>query len=160
GTGGSSSGVWRWKPGPSRFYELPKQANGIRGLYEDDDGVLLITQAGGITRFVDGRTSMAYPLPPSKKQFDFSSLLRGRSGGLWLGSSTGGGLVHLHRGITDVFGASDGLSADSIAALFEDREGTIWVATFEGLDRFREFPVATYSVKQGLSSALAASVLA
>ena len=45
-------------------------------------------------------------------------------------------------------------------ALFEDREGTIWVGTSEGLDRFREWPVTPLSVKQGLSSSTATSVLA
>ncbi len=33
---------------------------------------------------------------------------------------------------------SDGLSGDYINKLFEDREGNIWVATLNGLDRFRE----------------------
>ena len=36
--------------------------------------------------------------------------------------------------------------------LFEDREGTIWVATNNGLDRFRDFAIATFSVNQGLSN--------
>ena len=45
-------------------------------------------------------------------------------------------------------------------ALFEDREGTIWVATSDGLDQFRESPVTSLSVKEGLSSATATSVLA
>src|SRR5262249_31103430 len=36
-----------------------------------------------------------------------------------------------------------GLSGDDAATMFQDREGTIWVATAEGLDRFRDFAVAT-----------------
>ena len=44
--------------------------------------------------------------------------------------------------------------------LFEDREGNIWVATADGLDRFRDFAVPTISVKQGLSNAIVESVLA
>jgi ligand-binding sensor domain-containing protein len=38
------------------------------------------------------------------------------------------------------------------SALFEDREGTIWVGTTNGLDRFREPAVSTISGHQGLSS--------
>ena len=45
-------------------------------------------------------------------------------------------------------------------SLFEDREGNIWVATIDGLDRFRDFAVPTISVKQGLSNATVWSVLA
>src|SRR5262249_26016524 len=39
-------------------------------------------------------------------------------------------------------------------------EGNIWVSTDEGLDRFREFPVSTFTAKQGLSNSSLASVLA
>jgi ligand-binding sensor domain-containing protein len=45
-------------------------------------------------------------------------------------------------------------------ALFQDREGSVWAATLNGLDRFRDFAVTTLSVKQGLSSAAVGSVLA
>ena len=63
------------------------------------------------------------------------------------------GLLHVHEGRTDLFAQSDGLSGDSVTRLFEDREGNIWVATIDGLDRFRDFAVPTISVKQGLSNA-------
>jgi ligand-binding sensor domain-containing protein len=69
------------------------------------------------------------------------------------GSERGPGLLHVHQGRTDLFARSDGLSGDFIQALFEDREGNIWVATSDGLDRFRDFAVPTISVKQGLSNA-------
>ena len=52
-----------------------------------------------------------------------------------------------------MFARSDGLSGDYGLSLFEDREGNIWVATMDGLDRFRDFAVPTISVKQGLSNA-------
>ena len=77
-------------------------------------------------------------------------MLRDRDGGLWVGPA-GRGIVHIHQGRTDVFSQSDGLSGDDIYDLFEDREGNIWVATINGLDRFRELPVVTYSTNQGLS---------
>ena len=38
------------------------------------------------------------------------------------------------------FRRSDGLSGDFVIRLFEDREGNIWVATVDGLDRFRDLP--------------------
>jgi len=45
---------------------------------------------------------------------------------------------------------SDGLSSDLLGVLFQDREGTIWAGTSDGLDRFRDFAGATFTVKQGL----------
>jgi signal transduction histidine kinase len=85
-----------------------------------------------------------------------SQLPRRRTG---IGTSDRG-LVHVHQGRTDVFERSDGLSSDYIESLFEDREGNIWVATLDGLDRFRELAVPTISLKQGLSNATVKSVLA
>src|SRR4029453_11118603 len=52
------------------------------------------------------------------------------------------------------------LSSDQVYALFEGSEGSIWVATSEGLDQFRELPVTSLPVKQGLSSPTTNSVLA
>jgi len=83
---------------------------------------------------------------------------RDRNGGLWIGT-TDRGLLHVHQGRTDVFAQSDGLSGDYINKFFEDREGNIWVATVNGLDRFRDFAVPTISVRQGLSNAIVWSVL-
>jgi len=68
-------------------------------------------------------------------------ILRDRDGGLWIGTLDLG-LVHVHKGGTDVFSLSDGLTAEIVYSLFEDREGSIWVSTINGLDRFRDFAVA------------------
>ncbi len=154
---GVKDGLWRWKPGPPKFYPLPGEPDGIQGFAESDDGALLIGTQLGIRRFVNGQTE-SYPLPNTVPQFQGRRLLRDRDGGLWIGTSERG-LVHVHQGRTDVFGPSDGLSGEAIYALFEDREGNIWVATVNGLDRFRDYAAATITVNQGLSSASVASVL-
>ncbi len=149
--------LWRWKPGPPKFYPLPGEVNGIQGFGEDADGSLLIGTRSGVRRFVDGKTE-AYALPGPAWQSYAQKLLRDRDGGLWISSNRG--LVHLHQGRIDVFAQSDGLSGDRASTLFEDREGNIWVATLNGLDRFRDFAVATFNVNQGLSNAVVWSVLA
>lgn len=156
---GTSAGLWRWNPGPPTFYRLPSEENGIQGLADGGDGSLLMSKAGGIRRFVDGRADMKHPFPSSIQPAQSLTLLRDRDGALWAGTSTQG-LVHVHEGITDVFSRIDGLSSDGVATIFEDREGSIWVATIHGLDRFRESAVVSYSVTQGLSNARVSSVLA
>src|SRR5215813_10194902 len=155
---GVENGLWRWKPGPPKFYPLPGEPDGIQGLSEDADGALLIGGYGGIHRFVDGKTE-ARPMSSAPQRFNAWKMLRDRDGGLWIGTSDRG-LMHEHRGRTDLFGQSDGLSSESVYTLFEDREGNVWVATRDGLDRFRDFAVATFTVKQGLSNDLVWSVLA
>ena len=101
---------------------------------------------------------MTHPFPPSIRPQQAARLLRDRDGGLWIGT-TAGGLAHIHQGMTDVFAQLDGLSGNRIGAIFEDREGNIWVATTDGLDRFRDVTVASFSVSQGLSNEAIASVL-
>jgi signal transduction histidine kinase/streptogramin lyase len=76
-------------------------------------------------------------------------LLRDRQGALWIGTQDQG-LYHVHDGRTDRFSRGDGLSGDTIYGLYEDREGNVWVSTLNGLDRFREFAVATLSKAQGI----------
>jgi len=77
-------------------------------------------------------------------------MFRDHDGSLWLGTSEHG-VVHIHEnGRTDVFSHLDGLSGDSVRRFLEDREGSIWVATLDGIDLFREYTVSTISTKQGL----------
>jgi ligand-binding sensor domain-containing protein len=156
---GVETGLWRWSPGPPKFYPLEGNPDGIRGLGEDGDGTLLVGWKGGIQRFVDGKTE-AYAVPGFDSQFTARRLLRDRDGGLWIGTSNRG-LLHVHQGRADVFSLSAGLSDDNTSsnALFEDREGNIWVGTINGLDRFRDFAVATLTPKQGLSNGVVQSVL-
>src|SRR5215213_5432255 len=155
---GVKDGLWRWKPGPPKFYSLAGEPDGIQCFGEDNDGTLLVGWNGGIHRFTDGKT-VPYLIPGRTGPIRAQRLLRDRDGGLWIGTFNEG-LAHIHDGRTDVFGLSDGLSGGSGNRLLEDREGNIWVATGSGLDRFRDFAVATFSATQGLSSSRIQSVLA
>ena len=152
------NGLWRWKPGPPKFYSVPGEPNGIHGVAEDNDGALLIGTHSGIRRFVDGKIE-PYSLSGALQQFQATKLLRDRDGGLWIGTSEHG-IIHAHQGTTDVFGPSAGLSGNDVVTLFQDREGDVWMSTVNGLDRFRDLAVATLSLKGGLSNTGVASVLA
>jgi ligand-binding sensor domain-containing protein len=155
---GGLTGLWRWKPGPTKFYSTPNLGNGVQSLIEGDNGALLIAVDGGIKQLVDGKAE-AYSLPGTVPQLKPKRFLRDRDGGMWIGTQDHG-LLHVHQGRTDVFGQPEGLSGDNVAKLFEDREGNLWVATEDGLDRFRAFAVSTISVKQSLSNPVVGSVVA
>jgi len=145
------TGVWRWRPGPPQFYAVPRLLNGRRGGMADaEDGALLIATTGAVMRLADGKAEAVYRFPTARRGFRRLEMLRDRDGSLWV-CPAGRGIVHIHQGRTDVFSESDGLSGDDTYDLFQDREGNIWIATINGLDRFHELPVVTYSRKQGLS---------
>ena len=166
--GSGGAGIWRWKPGPPKFYPLPSRpvfyavparSVGIQDLVEDEDGAILIPSADGIVQLVKDRIQMIHPYPRQMRDLGFGRLLRDHDGGLWASVSTFG-LVHVHNGRTDVFSHADGLTGENVLSIFEDREGDIWVGTRNGLDRFRELPVVTYTVNQGLSGRPVGTVLA
>jgi signal transduction histidine kinase/ligand-binding sensor domain-containing protein len=154
---GAVSGLWLWKPGPPRLYPLTGEMFGVEALGEDNEGALLVGWKGGIRRFNNGKIE-TYPLH-GVGQFTATCILRDRDGGLWIGTRTEG-LVHFHQGKTDVFTLSDGLSGATVQNIFEDREGSLWVVTGTGLDRFNDFAVTTFTAGQGLSRDLVSSVLA
>ena len=152
---GGMTGVWRWKPGPATLYPMRDPSQRIYALIESGDGGILIATHNGITKLRNGK-SEAYPLPAG---FQPHRLLRDHDGGLWISALVDSGLLHVHDGRTDRFNQAQGLSGMSVKALFEDRERNIWVATADGLDRFRDFAIPTFSDQQGFSSRGILSVL-
>jgi ligand-binding sensor domain-containing protein/two-component sensor histidine kinase len=155
---GVKDGLWQWKPGPPKFFPLPGEPDGIQCLGEDKDGALLVGWNSGIHRFINGKPE-AYTIPGRDGPIRARRMRRDRDGALWI-ATFNQGIVHIHDGRTDVFGLPHGLSGENASNLFEDREGNIWVTTGSGLDRFRDFAVATFSVNQGIASDRINSVLA
>jgi signal transduction histidine kinase/ligand-binding sensor domain-containing protein len=145
---GANNGLWRWAPGPPKRYADLANEQMALAILEVDHRALLIATRAGLRQVIDGRLEES---PVSGGLGKANWLLRDRDGGLWIGTY-GAGLTHVHQGRTDRFVQADGLSGDFVDRLFEDREGNIWVATTDGLDRLRELAVSTLSVKQDLSS--------
>jgi ligand-binding sensor domain-containing protein len=115
-----------------------------------DDATILAASDHGLRALI-GAKEQAYPIKIPGGPVRTRSLLRDKDGGIWIGTDARG-LIHLHQGMVDSYRREDGLSEDLVVSLFEDREGNIWVATVDGLDRFRELAVPTITTKQGLST--------
>src|SRR5262249_54001708 len=78
---GTTGGVWRWKPGPPKFYPLTGYTGSINGFAEGDNGTLLLGTGTGILKLVDGKYE-PFLLPGNVKQFLVYKLFRDRSGSL------------------------------------------------------------------------------
>src|SRR5262249_19760931 len=102
---------------------------------------------------------LVLPFPGTLGREEPNRLLRDRDGVLWVGGRSLG-LLHGHGHKTDPFTPVEGLASNEVQDLFEDREGTLWVASLEGLDRFHDRAVAQVTVRQGLSSPSVNSVIA
>ena len=154
---GATNGLWRWKPGPPvRFLAIPILERQTLAPGDHQSGLLA---ANDSVRQLIGTRVTDYPLHGLPSSLGAVRLLRDRDGGLWIGTETRG-LVHAYEGKTSTFTHKDGLSSNTVKALFQDREGTVWVGTSAGLDQFHELAVTSLSVDEGLSSANAQSVLA
>ena len=154
---GAQTGLWRWQPGSPKHYPLA-DFESSEGLAQTDDGVLLIAERNGVKQLV-GEKVLDYPILDDGRGIQPSHVLRDRDGALWIGTFDRG-LVHVRSGRVDLFSQADGLSGNYVRDIFEDHEGSIWVATDNGLDRFRNTAVTTISVNQGLSPGTPWSVLA
>jgi len=108
---------------------------GIIALAQSADGFLWLGTLDGLYRF-DGVTFERYsPLSggPFPDQGVFS-LLALPNGDLWVGFRTGA-ICLLKNGNATTYTTHDGLPAGAIRRLAQDREGTIWAATDNGLAR-------------------------
>jgi len=80
------------------------------------------------------------------------------TGALWIGT-VNYGLLRYRDGKVENLGSLAGLPNNRVAALFEDREGSIWVGTNGGLLRLRDAPFGTYTTEHGLSDDYIRSLL-
>jgi PAS domain S-box-containing protein len=158
---GHSTGIVRWRPGSSTSYELPRLKSnaglaGISDLALAPDGSVWV----GLWRTGDG-LGLEQLVGNSWKRFTtptldgdklrVSSLRLDGHKALWI-ATYGTGIYRVHDGNVDHFASVDGLSSDTVESLLEDREGNLWLATAGGVDCFRNIPVVSFSVGEGLGA--------
>ena len=96
---------------------------------EDTNGELLLFTPAGLVRTMGGRLSSAeaLPLPSNNGELPkVRSLLVDHEGNLWV-ALIAAGLVRLRPAPLTAYGKSEGLSDSSFNAVFQDREGRIWL---------------------------------
>jgi signal transduction histidine kinase/ligand-binding sensor domain-containing protein len=155
---GAATGLWLWDPLAPAKHPINAPNTDILSLSDGGNGTVLVAMSREISRAAGGSLTKV-PLDTADRQIKPTKLLRDRDGALWIGTQDQG-LLHVREGRTDRFSRTDGLSGDFVVGLFEDVEGNVWVATLNGMDRFRNAAVATVSTKQGLTNDTVTSVLA
>jgi PAS domain S-box-containing protein len=160
---GAETGLWRWKPGPPKRFELPGR---VGDMIPNADGLVVGIRGAGLLHFVDDELEpfvIRSADNPAERIPDevvkSNKLLRDREGGIWIGAD-GAGVLHVKDGKADHFSTATGLAGDIACSLFEDREGNVWFASEKGLDRFRRLSVTTLRVGRGPHSEISKSVLA
>ena len=105
----------------------------VQAFAETPDHALWIGTTDGLVRF-DGSRFRYYQREntPALGADSVFCLTVTRDGTLWIGVE-GGGLVRYRAGHFREFTALDGLSNNVVRAIFEDRDGLLWVGTDQGL---------------------------
>ncbi|MGO9307202.1 MAG: two-component regulator propeller domain-containing protein [Candidatus Korobacteraceae bacterium] len=154
---GGSTDLVHWHAGKSEMY----RSGGIQSLARGPDGSLWVGgDAGrGLEELKDGAVKPFVTSTFDGSSLDIGPLMFDRDGNLWVGT-VGKGLFRIHGNVVDHYDHTNGLSGDSVWALFEDREGIVWAGTTSGIDCFRDPRIATFSPTEGLGKDLAAGILA
>jgi len=133
--------------GSTRFEDAGVSAS-VKRLAQSKEGAIWIAESDRYVVPLRGPKEAGLGWSPSDILFD-------RDDTLWITASPNGlkrmrfpdrAAKALFKGddpILDDYRERDGLSGDAPTLLFEDREGTIWVGTNKGLDRFRYSHVAS-----------------
>lgn len=123
-------------PGAKRFRVARSGLGEGVGLAQDGQGRIWAADTHG-GRVIAGPPTAdgTYALTSRSRQ---TRIIIDRDQNLW-GAQHPDGVFRLRPGATraETFSAREGLSSAMAYAVFEDREGNLWVATVRGLDRFR-----------------------
>jgi signal transduction histidine kinase/ligand-binding sensor domain-containing protein len=133
----------------------------ISSLAQSADGKFWAAQSSRSVRpFIPGEESIAFSHP--EILVGSQSILIDRDGTLWI-ATLGDGVrraryptelgtddIAQMSDIVDIYTDKDGLSSNFAITIFEDREGSVWIGSFNGVDCFRENKVTSISVRDGL----------
>jgi ligand-binding sensor domain-containing protein len=132
-----AAGVRQWTgtdpPQSVATAAYPRQA--VLAMATDTDGELLLLTPAGLVRAVDGRLSPPETLPLPANISDVPkvlSLMVDREGNRWVGT-VGRGLFRFRRAPLTAYGKDEGLSDSPFGAVFQDRDGRIWLSGDDGL---------------------------
>jgi ligand-binding sensor domain-containing protein len=120
----------------------------VRSLTHTADGYLWAATQAGITRF-DGFRFRTFDVrnSPGLPHNNIHVVEAGRDGTLLAETYTQGAV----RGRNGVFTRIPGVSNQSVNALLEDREGTVWVGTSSGLITAKDGKVSSFTAAEGLA---------
>ena len=166
---GGQTTLVHWRAGVSQIYPIKGLKSnagdiGVNGLARGHDGSLWIGIAAAGPGLGLGQLKDGVFRPFVTPKFDGSrvsvyDMMFDSDGSLWV-ASLGKGLFRIRGDLVEHYGRTEGLSSDTVGALFEDREGIIWAATTNGVDSFRDPRIVTFSTVEGLGNDAVTGVLA
>ena len=166
---GGQTALVHWHDGVSETYPIEglksnAGQSGIGALARGPDGalwagILLAGPGRGLGRLTNGVFQPFVTPSFDGSKLAVHSMIFDRDGSLWVGSA-GEGVFRITGNVVEHYGRAEGLTSNTVNSVFEDREGVLWTGTPDGIDKFRDPPVASFSSLEGLGNDLARGVLA
>ena len=134
-----------WQPPDGQ----PLPSSFIAPLLVSHDGTLWIGTLKGLASWKDGKLTQ-YPETTGAYVL---SLLEGRDGTIWFGvfEASKGRLCRIAAAKVECYG--EGMFGNGVSAMYQDRNGILWVATQTGLWRWAPGPPKQYAFPHGTSEA-------
>ena len=158
-----------WHAGVTEMYSMEgaksnTEGMGIVSLARGKDGSLWIgTISGGpgagLARFEEGKIRSFVTLAFDGSKVGALAMRVDHDGDLWVGTSDDG-ILRVHANVVEHYTRAEGLSSNHVRAFLEDREGIMWAATANGVDKFTDPHVTIFSTLEGLGKDWADGVLA
>lgn len=124
--------------------------NTVQAIEQTRDGYMWIGTPAGLVRF-DGQSFKIYDQEDlHSESSDVLSLFVDGEGTLWIGTN-GGGVVQFSENRFTNLKASQGLASNVVWSITEDHENNIWLATDNGLSRYRDGSFRVFTTKDGLA---------
>ncbi len=108
--------------------------NIIAGIFEDREGNVWVSTAGGLDRFRELPVTTV-SVKQGLSSDNVNSVITSTDGSIWM--ATRDGLARLLNGKFTLFHRADGLPDDFVQSLYQDDGGRIWAFTGHGLARFQ-----------------------
>ena len=145
---GTQAGLLRLTSTPVSIVPLPQAVDSDFGtIYEDRDGTLWVVSTD-VFRIRNGKVE-PYQLS-GLGHVSVRNLFRDRAGALWIGTD-GDGIICKDGRKTQWFTTKDGLVNNFIRAIEQSRDGSMWIATDEGVSHLTPHGFTNYRMRDGLS---------
>ena len=144
---GTQAGMLRLSKTPVRTVTLPDASDSdAETVYQDRDGDLWIA-AANLFRYQNGKAT-PYVFP-GLSGVRIRNVFRDRKGALWIGTE-GRGVYRQIAGRFVHYTTKEGLVNNFVRAFLQSRDGSVWIATDEGVSRWRQPGFTNYEMRNGL----------
>jgi ligand-binding sensor domain-containing protein/signal transduction histidine kinase len=145
---GTQGGMLRLIKTPVRTVKLPDAADSdAETVYQDRNGDLWVA-AVNLFRVRNGK-ARPYRFP-GLSDVRIRNVFRDRDGALWIGTEGQGAYRQIGQRLIR-YSTKEGLVNNFIRAFLQGRDGSVWIATDEGVSRWRSEGITNYQMRDGLA---------